>query len=154
MTSSSNFSFPLFNIPPRVVRPIRDIKYLGIEFSEGIGGENQRSKYHKIFKRGVLATRYPDDAALHALGLFDNIHWMLNNLGGSRTTDTVYFRMFNRSYSINQDRLADLLSFPHGDEFACQHPLESEWESNALDFWQQLMGKTTTDWEGLKATAI
>lgn len=62
--------------------------------------------------------------------------------------------MFNRNYSINQNQLADLLLFPHGDEFSCQHPLESEWESSTLDFWKQLTGKTTTDWEGLKATAI
>lgn len=62
--------------------------------------------------------------------------------------------MFNRNYDISQDQMANLFSFPHGDKYACQHPLESEWESNALDFWQQLTGKTTTDWEGLKATAI
>ncbi|KAI5427382.1 hypothetical protein KIW84_032703 [Lathyrus oleraceus] len=141
-------------MPPKAVRPRRDINYLGIEFAEGIVGENQRSRYHKLFKRDVLATRYPDDVALRALSLFDSVRWMLNNLGGSRTTDTAHFRMFNRNYSINQDQLADLLSFSHGDEFACQHPLESEWESSAFDFWQQLTGKTTTGWEGLKATAI
>lgn len=125
--------------------------------------------------------RYPDDVTLCVLGLFDSVHWMLNNLGmshlftltsptytrltyeflssflcttpigGSRTTDTIHFRMFNRTYNINQDQMADLLSFSHGDEFACQHPLESEWESSALDFWQKLTGKTTTEWEGLKA---
>ncbi|KAI5400440.1 hypothetical protein KIW84_065359 [Lathyrus oleraceus] len=128
--------------------------YIGIAFADGIGGENQRSRYHKLFKRDVLATRNPDNAAFRDLGLSNSVHWMLNNLGGSRTTDTAHFRMFNRSYAINQDELADLLSFPHGDKFACQHPLESEWESNALEFWQQLMGKTTIDWECLKATAI
>ncbi|KAI5436546.1 hypothetical protein KIW84_022878 [Lathyrus oleraceus] len=138
-------------MPPRAVRPRGD---MGIAFSEGIDGENQRSKYHKLLKRDVLATQYPDNAALRDLGLSDNVHWMLNNLGGSRPTRTAHFRMFNRSYAINQDQLADLLSFPHGDKFACQHPLESEWESIALDFWQQLTGKTTTDWEGLKATNV
>lgn len=73
---------------------------------------------------------------------------------GSRTTDTAHFRMFNRTYAINQDQLTDLLSFLHGDDFACQHPLERYLESSALKFWQKLTGKTTTDWEGLKATAI
>ncbi|KAI5395670.1 hypothetical protein KIW84_062008 [Lathyrus oleraceus] len=62
--------------------------------------------------------------------------------------------MFNRSNTVNQDQLVDLLSFPHGDDFACQHPLESKWESSALDFWQQLTRKTNTNWEGLKATSI
>ncbi|KAI5428537.1 hypothetical protein KIW84_033501 [Lathyrus oleraceus] len=171
-------------MPPRAVRPGEDMDYMEIAFAEGIDGENQRRRYHKLFKRDVLATRYPDNAALRDLGLSDNVHWMLNNLGmshfltltsptyirltyeflssfryttpigGFRTTDIVHFRMFNRSYAINQDQLADLLLFPRGDEFACQHTLEREWESNTLDFWQQLMGKTTTDWEGLKATAI
>ncbi|KAI5444387.1 hypothetical protein KIW84_012860 [Lathyrus oleraceus] len=90
---------------------------------------------HHAAMRDILAERYPDDAALGALGLFNSVRWMLNNLGGSRTTGT-HFRMFNRNYSINQYQLADLLSFPHGDEFACRYPLEGEWESNALDFWQ------------------
>lgn len=75
-------------------------------------------------------------------------------IGGSRTTGIIHFRMFNRTYAINQDQLADLLSFPHGYDFACQHPLDRDWESRALDFWEQLTGKTTTDWEGLKSTAI
>ncbi|KAI5421881.1 hypothetical protein KIW84_045358 [Lathyrus oleraceus] len=118
--------------------------YMGIAFAEGINGENQRRRYHKLFKRDLLATWYPDDNAFRDLGLSNSVHWMLNKLGGSRTTGTTHFRMFNRSYAINQDQLADLLSFPHGDKFACQHPLESEWEST-LDFWQQLTGKTTTD---------
>ncbi|KAI5440521.1 hypothetical protein KIW84_010124 [Lathyrus oleraceus] len=141
-------------MPPREVIPTREINYMGIEFAEGIDGENQMSIYQKLFKRDVLATRYREDGALRALGLFDSARWMLNNLGGSRTTGTAYFRMSNRNYSINQDQLADLFSFPHGNESACQHPLESEWESSALDFLQQITGKTTTDWEGLKATAI
>ncbi|KAI5439610.1 hypothetical protein KIW84_025118 [Lathyrus oleraceus] len=75
-------------------------------------------------------------------------------IGGLRTTVTVDFRMFNRSYDISQNQRAELFSFPYGDEYAFQHPLEREWESNALDFWQQLTDKTTTDWEGLKATTI
>ncbi|KAI5413828.1 hypothetical protein KIW84_058103 [Lathyrus oleraceus] len=132
-------------MPHRAVRPRGDMDYMGIVFVEGIDGENQRSRYHKLFKRDVLATRYPDNDALRDLGLSNSVHWMLNNLGGSRTTGTAYFRMFNRTYAINKDQLADLLSFPHGDDFACQHPLESDWESSALDFWQQLTGKTTTD---------
>ncbi|KAI5430861.1 hypothetical protein KIW84_035118 [Lathyrus oleraceus] len=140
-------------MPPREVRPRREINYIRIAFAEGIDRENQKRRYHKLL-RDVLATRYLDDATLRALGLFDSVHWMLNNLGGSFITGTAHFRMFNRSYVISRYQMADLLSFPHGDEFACQHRLESEWESNALDFWKQLTGKTTTDWEGLKATAI
>ncbi|KAI5431095.1 hypothetical protein KIW84_035309 [Lathyrus oleraceus] len=140
-------------MPHRAVISRGDMGYMGIAFTEGIDGENQRRRYHKLFKRDVLATRYPDSSALRDLGLSNNVHWMLNNLGGSRTTDTTHFRMFSRSYAINQDKLADLLSFPQGYDFSCQHPLESEWESNALDFWQQLTGKTTIDWKGLKATA-
>ncbi|KAI5434898.1 hypothetical protein KIW84_021646 [Lathyrus oleraceus] len=141
-------------MPPTDVRPRGDMNYMGIVFAEGIDVEIQRSRYHKLFKRDVLATRYPDNAALHDLGLFDSVHWMLNNLGGSRTIDTAYFRMFNRTYAINQYQLADLLLFPHGEDFTRQHPLESDWESNTFDFWQQLTGTTTTNWEGLKATAI
>ncbi|KAI5430277.1 hypothetical protein KIW84_034746 [Lathyrus oleraceus] len=157
----------MFNVPPRANRPRRDINYPRIEFAEGIDRENQRNIYDKIFKRGILATRYHDDASLCALGLFDSVCWMLNNLGmshirslisptyirltyeflssfryatpigGSRTTDAAHFRMFNRNDSINQDQLSGLLLFHHGDEFSFRHPLENEWKSSALDFWHQ-----------------
>ncbi|KAI5402897.1 hypothetical protein KIW84_050480 [Lathyrus oleraceus] len=132
-------------MPHREVIPRREMNYIGIAFAEGINVENQRSKYHKLLKRDILATQYPDDASLRDLGLSNR---------GSRTISTAKFRTFNRNYAISQDQLADLFSFPHGDKFACQHPLESEWESNALDFWKPLTGKTTTDWEILKATDI
>ncbi|KAI5429770.1 hypothetical protein KIW84_034385 [Lathyrus oleraceus] len=55
--------------------------YMRIVFAKGIDGENQRSRYHKLFKRDVLATRYPDNADLRDLGLSNSVHWMLNNLG-------------------------------------------------------------------------
>ncbi|KAI5413818.1 hypothetical protein KIW84_058096 [Lathyrus oleraceus] len=138
-------------MPPRVVRPRGDVDYTGIVFTEGIDSENQRSRYHKLFKRDVLVT-CPTFIRLTYEFLSSFRYTIL--IGGSRTTDTAYFRMFNRTYAINQDQLDDLLSSPRGDDFACQHPLESDLESSALDFWQQLTGKTTTDWEGLKATAI
>ncbi|KAI5444134.1 hypothetical protein KIW84_012664 [Lathyrus oleraceus] len=141
-------------MPPMVARPRREIDYMCITSAEGIIGENQRSSYHKLFKRNVLAIRYPDNSTLRDLGLFDNVNWMLGNLGGSCTTCTVYFRMFNRDYTYSQDQMANIFSFPHGDEYTCQAPLEREWESSALDFWRQLIGKTTTDWEGLKAIII
>ncbi|KAI5400174.1 hypothetical protein KIW84_065195 [Lathyrus oleraceus] len=110
-------------MPPRAVRPRREINYMGIAFADGIDGENQRRRYHKLFKRDILATRYPDNVALRDLGLSDSVHWMLNNLGmsqfltltsptyirltyeflssfgyttpigGSRTTDTAHFRI-------------------------------------------------------------
>ncbi|KAI5414605.1 hypothetical protein KIW84_040187 [Lathyrus oleraceus] len=73
-------------MPPRVVRPREDMDYMGIIFAEGTDGENQRSRYHKIFKRDVLATRYPDNGALRDLDLSDSVHWMLNNLGLKATT--------------------------------------------------------------------
>lgn len=131
-----------------------------------------------------MAIRYPDNATLRDLGLSYSVNWMLNNLvmsrfysltfpiyirltyeflssfryatpvGGSCTICTIYFRMFNRDYTFSQDHMANIFSFPHGYEYTCQTPIESEWRSNALDFWRQLTGKTTTDWEGLKATAI
>lgn len=56
---------------------------MGIVFAEGIDGKNQRRRYHNLFKRDVLATWYPDNAALRDLGLSDSVHWMLNNLGMS-----------------------------------------------------------------------
>ena len=162
-------------MPPRIARPRREIDYMGITFTKGIICENQRSSYHKLFKRNTLATRYPDNTTLRDLGLIDNVNLMLSNLGmsyfcslisptyirltyeflssfryatpvgGSRTTNTIYFRMFNRDYTFSQDHMANIFSFPHGDEYIYQAPLESEWESNALDFWRQLTGKTTTD---------
>ncbi|KAI5388012.1 hypothetical protein KIW84_073922 [Lathyrus oleraceus] len=141
-------------MPPKIARPRREMDYMGITFTEGIVGENQRGSYHKLFKRNVLATRYPDNDTLRDLGLIDCVNWMLSNLGGSCIIGTTYFRMFNRDYTFSQDHMANIFSFPHGDEYACKAPLESEWEASALDFWRQLTGKTTTDWEGLKATAI
>ena len=137
---------------------------MGITFVEGVVGENQRSRYHKLFKRNVIATRYPDNATLCDLGLIDNISWMLSNLGmsyfcsltsctyirltyeflssfryvtpvgGSRTIYTIYFRMFNRDYTFSQDHMTNIFSLPHGDEYTCQAPLKSEWESSDLDF--------------------
>ncbi|KAI5444903.1 hypothetical protein KIW84_013253 [Lathyrus oleraceus] len=137
-------------MPPRVVIPRREIDYMGIAFAEGINGENQ-SRYHKNFNRDILET---SPTYIQLTYKFLSSLRYTTPIGGSRTTGTAHFRMFNRSYDISQDQMTDLLLFPHGDEFACRHPLESEWESIALDFWQQLTGKTTTDWEGLKATAI
>ncbi|KAI5390050.1 hypothetical protein KIW84_075396 [Lathyrus oleraceus] len=67
-------------MPPRAIRPRRDMDYMGIVFVEGIDGENEGSRYNKVFKRDVLATRYLDDAALRNLGLSNCVHWMLNNL--------------------------------------------------------------------------
>lgn len=171
-------------MPSRIARQRREIDYMGITLAEGIIGENQRSSYHKIFKRNVLATRYPDNSTLCDLGLIDCVNWMLRNLGmsyfcsltiptyirftyeilssfrcatpvgGSRTTSTIYFRTFNRDYTFSQDYMANIFSFPDGDEYAFQAPLESEWEASALDFWRQLTCKTTFNWEGLKAIAI
>ncbi|KAI5430262.1 hypothetical protein KIW84_034733 [Lathyrus oleraceus] len=67
-------------MPPRAIRPRGDVDCMVIVFAEGIDGENQMSRYHKLFKRDILATRYPDNAALRDLGLSDSIHWMLSNL--------------------------------------------------------------------------
>ncbi|KAI5409406.1 hypothetical protein KIW84_055005 [Lathyrus oleraceus] len=111
-------------MPPRIARPRRKIDYMGIIFAEGIVYENQMSSYYKLFKRNVLATRCPDKATLRDLGLINNVNWMFSNLGGSRTTNTVYFRMFNRDYTFSQDHMANIFSFPHGDEYTCQGPLE------------------------------
>lgn len=66
-------------MPPRVARPRRDIDYMGITFVEGIIGKNQRSSYHKLFERNVLATRYPNNATLCDLVLIDIFNWMLSN---------------------------------------------------------------------------
>ena len=80
-------------MPPRAVRPRGD---MGIAFSEGIDGENEGSRYNKVFKRDVLATRYLDDAALRNLGLSNCVHWMLNNLGMSHfltLTSSTYIRL-------------------------------------------------------------
>lgn len=83
-------------MPPRIARTRREIDYMGITFVEGIVGENQRSNYHKLFKRNALATMYPDNATLRDLGLIDNVNWMLSNIGmsyfGSLTIPT-YIRL-------------------------------------------------------------
>ncbi|KAI5421888.1 hypothetical protein KIW84_045365 [Lathyrus oleraceus] len=103
-------------MPHRAVRPRREMDYMGIAFAEGIDGENQRSRYHKLFKRDVLATC---PTYIRLTYEFLSSFQYTTPIGGSRTTGTAHFRMFNRSYAINQDQLADLLSFPHGDKFAC-----------------------------------
>lgn len=62
------FIFPsLKKMPHRVVRPRGDMDYMGIVFVEGIDGYNQRSRYHRLFKRDVLATRYPENVTLSDL---------------------------------------------------------------------------------------
>lgn len=61
-------------MPPRIAMPGREIDYMGITLAEGIVGENQRSNYHKLFKRNFLSTRYPDNATLRDLGLIDNVN--------------------------------------------------------------------------------
>lgn len=62
--------------------------------------------------------------------------------------------MFNVSYEFIQDQITDLLHFPHGEGWACEGPLESDWALDVFRFWQRLSDETTTDWEGLKSTYI
>ena len=168
-------------MPPREAR---EIDYMGIEFPSGIDGENQRTSFHKLIKRKVQPTRYQDNSALRASGLLESIKWMINNLGmthffsltsstyprltyeflssfkyvhplgGPHTQDTIKFRMFGQNYTYSQDQMANIFQFPHGDGFACEAPLESDWQSDGFGFWHQLTGKTTTTWEGLRATTI
>lgn len=64
----------------RVVRPRREIDFMGIEFAEGMEGENQRARYAKLFNREVTPTRYPYETALYDLGLYNSVRWMLGNL--------------------------------------------------------------------------
>ena len=159
-----------------------EIDYMGIEFPEGTIGETQRENFHRISKRTVYTTRYPDPDALRSLGLMQSVAWMLRNLGmtrfcsmsnntcvrltyeflsslryvsdPNRTSGTIYFRMFNADYSLTHERIREIFLFPSGEGFATIAPLESDWDSEAFAFWRKITNTTTEKWEGLKATTI
>lgn len=68
-------------MPPRAMKPRRDLDIMGIFFAEGNEGENQNACYVRLFNHVVTPTRYADDSALRELGLFSSVRWMLGNLG-------------------------------------------------------------------------
>ena len=54
------------------------------------------------------------------------------------TSGTIQFRMFNVEYQYTTDELVGLLYFPYGEDALCETPLDSEWSSEAFEFWRKL----------------
>jgi len=52
---------------------------MGIKFKD----DAQRTRFEKLSKCTIMATRYADESCLRTLGLFDSVDWMLKQIGWS-----------------------------------------------------------------------
>lgn len=117
--------------------PRRELDTMGIVFPDEIDGENQNTRYVRLFNREVTPTSYADDTTLRELGLYSSVRWMLGNLGmadifsmsnptyvrptyefpssfqyatpfgGSHIYGIAKFRMFDTSYVMSQDQITE-----------------------------------------------
>lgn len=125
-----------------------------------------------------------DEDYLYNLGIYYSVFYMLDNLGlhdifikkeptfeyvtreflssliynvhpnTASTSGIVQFRMFNVEYQYTTYELAGLLEFPYGEGALCETPLDSEWSSEAFEFWRKLTGLDTDSFEGNLASSI
>ncbi|CAI8608720.1 unnamed protein product [Vicia faba] len=165
-------------------RPPPDLS--NIIFRDNDDGQQQQ-KYKKFYTRSVVPTKYVSSECLETLGMTDSIVFMLNNTGLTSlytnscpiyeplvleflssfsyttpvddpyTTGTANFRMFNQEYSLNQERVAELLSFTRGEHvhykpFDDDHDLS--WDQVGFSLWNDLTGQTTESWRDLYASQI
>lgn len=72
----------------------------------------------------------------------------------ARTSSTIQFRMFNVEYQYTTNELACLLDFPYGEGALYETPLDSEWSSEAFEFWRKLTGLDTDSFKGNLASSI
>ena len=49
---------------------------------------------------------------------------------------TLQFRLFNMEYQYTIDDLPGWLGIPHGEGVLCEAPLDSDWSSEAFEFWK------------------
>ena len=171
----------------RQVKPDRPPPDLSnIIFRDNDDGQ-QLQKYTKFYTRSVVPTKYISSECLETLGMTDSIVLMLNNTGLTSlctnpcptyeplvleflssfsyttpvddpyTTGTANFRMFNQEYSLDQERVAELLSFTRGEHvhykpFDDDHDLS--WDQVGFSLWNDLTGQTTESWRDLYASQI
>lgn len=109
---------------------------IGIVFRTGDEGY-QREQYIKIFKYGVIATRYLDEECLRKLGLLQRIPCFSDSLvshlqkltleflssysyetpgdEGMYLTGATKFHMFNTEYALTQEQLTNMLEFSRAE---------------------------------------
>uniref|UniRef100_A0A803L4U2 Arabidopsis retrotransposon Orf1 C-terminal domain-containing protein n=1 Tax=Chenopodium quinoa TaxID=63459 RepID=A0A803L4U2_CHEQI len=125
-----------------------------------------KENYEKLFKRGVVATRYCDLDALKALHIEDNVRWFFSNVGwGDFLTkkyptykrialeflsslkaivepgyhDVITFRLYNVEHTWTLAKLNEVLNLPTGGP-----RLASKfWKDDGL--WGMLTGKNKYD---------
>ena len=115
----------------------RNIDYMGIEFKD----DAQRTRFEKLSRRTITATRYADETCLRTLGLFDSVDWMFNQIGWSHfltlrhptyeritlefLSSLTYtyaqrirhgfggtsFRLFGKDYLLSHNEIGNLLQF-------------------------------------------
>ena len=141
----------------------------------------------KFYSRSVVPTKYVDTDCLDALGRAESITFMLTNTSllnlclnpsptfeplvleflssfsyntppdDPFTTGTANFRMFNQEYSIDQERVAELLEFTRGPTVHCK-PFDPEgdisWDKVGFSLWDDLTGQPTESWRDLCASHI
>lgn len=68
------------------------------------------------------------------------------------TVGIVRFRMFNREYQYNENDIADMLHFSHGEGDACETPLDTEWAHEFGRFGEQLTSNLADSFKRNNAT--
>ena len=116
----------------------------------------QRRCFEVLAERTISHTRYPDFSMLVALGLTDSVQFMFTQMSWDRFSDAkhptyrnltleflssfnyrpnlglgpargiVSFRLFGRSYRLNQGELAWLLGFQHGPHVYSEVPTNDD----------------------------
>lgn len=134
--------------------------------------------------KGIFSIRYIDEDCLYNLGIYQSVCYMLDNLGlhdvfikkeprfeyltreflssliynvhpnTASTCVTIQFRMINVEYQYTNVELTCLLEIPYGEGAICETPLDSEWSSEALEFWKKLTGLDTDSFKGNLASNI
>ncbi|KMT11607.1 hypothetical protein BVRB_5g109210 [Beta vulgaris subsp. vulgaris] len=150
----------------RTKRKDVDINYYDIDFN---GDAQFKAKYEKLFKRGVLATKYCDIDALTTLHIENDVHWLFNNIGlgnflmtktpactratleflsslkvhifphPSSGTSSITFRLFNNDHTWTLEMLNDALGLRGGGA----RVTPQQWSATPL--WQIISGESNYD---------
>jgi len=158
----------------------RRVDYMGIEFKD----EAQRTRFEKLSRRTITATRYADETCLRTLGLFDSVNWMFNQIGWghfltlrhptyeritleflSSLTYTyahrvrhgfggTSFRLFGQDFLLNHNEIGNLLQFQTSLQSVDGVPSQGPWTTEFGLFWKKLTGTLATSTDGNKSSRI
>jgi len=158
----------------------RRVDYMGIEFKD----DAQRTRFEKLSKRTITATRYADETCLRTLGLFDSVDWMFNQIGWghfltlrhptyvritleflSSLTYTyaqrvrhgfggTSFRLFGQNYLLSHNEIGNLLQFQTSLQSVDGVPSQGPWTTEYGQLWKKLTGALATSADGNKSSRI